>query len=100
MESDKWKDLKLKRQGLVGSVKKEKVAYVDTNDSDQEFDFEWNAVEENKINVAELKPGPPYTCKVLKPSNGKKIPRNLKMINMHLKHIHLMLPKLMKSSIF
>ncbi|KEH15977.1 hypothetical protein MTR_0401s0010 [Medicago truncatula] len=51
--------------------KKETVAYVDTNDSDQDFDFEWSTIEESEINVAELKPGPPYTCKVLKPSNGK-----------------------------
>jgi len=24
------------------------------------------------VNLAKLKPGPPYTCKVLRPSNGKK----------------------------
>lgn len=58
--------------------KKEKVAYVNTNDSDQDFDFEWSTIEESEINIAELKPGPPYTCKVLKPSNGKnpKEPKN------------------------
>lgn len=36
--------------------------------SSENEDFE----NDNKINVAELKPGPPpYTCKLLKPSNGK-----------------------------
>jgi len=28
-------------------------------------------VEEGEINFAELKPGPPYTCKLLRPSDGK-----------------------------
>lgn len=39
-------------------------------------------VEKNEVNVAELKPGPPYTCKLLKPSNGKNPikPKNKKFI--------------------
>jgi len=28
-------------------------------------------VENSEVNLAELKPGPPFTCKVLRPSNGK-----------------------------
>ncbi|KEH41558.1 hypothetical protein MTR_1g052285 [Medicago truncatula] len=51
--------------------KKEKVAYVDTGDSDPEFDWGSDTVEDNEINLAELKDGPPYTCKLLRPSNGK-----------------------------
>ena len=50
---------------------REKVAYVDTNESDQELDIAYEAVEDGEINFAELKPGPPYTCKLLRPSDGK-----------------------------
>ena len=50
---------------------REKVAYVDTNESDQELDIAYEAVEDGEINFAELKPGPPYTCKVLRPSDWK-----------------------------
>jgi len=58
--------------------KKEKVAYVDTNDINQDFDFDWSPVDESKVNIAELQPGPPFVCKLLKPSNGKnpKEPKN------------------------
>jgi hypothetical protein len=51
--------------------KKEKVAYLDAGDSDPEFDWGSDAVVDNEINLAELKDGPPYTCKLLRPSNGK-----------------------------
>lgn len=39
-------------------------------------------MEEGKVNVTDLKPGPPYVCKVLKPSNGKNPdePKNEKFI--------------------
>ncbi|XP_006598506.1 uncharacterized protein [Glycine max] len=40
--------------------KKEKVAYVETNDSDQEFDIIYEDIEDNEVDLAELKPGPPY----------------------------------------
>jgi len=50
---------------------KEKVSYVETNDSDQEFHIAFEDVEDCEVNVAELKPGPPYTCKLLRPSDGK-----------------------------
>lgn len=49
--------------------RKEKVSYVATEEyysSDNE-----EVENENETNVAELKPGPPYTCKVLQPSNAK-----------------------------
>ena len=51
--------------------KKEKVAHVDTGDSDPEFDWGLDTVEDNEINLAEFKDGPPYACKLLRPSNGK-----------------------------
>jgi len=51
--------------------KKEKIAYVDTGDSDPDFDWGSDTVEDNEINLAELKDGPPYACKLLWPSNGK-----------------------------
>jgi hypothetical protein len=52
-------------------VKREKVAYVDTNGNNQDFDVGWSLVEESEINIAELQPGPPFVCKLLKPSNRK-----------------------------
>jgi hypothetical protein len=62
--------------------KREKVAYVDAYDSDYETDNEYENVENNEINLAELKPGPPYTCKLLRPSNGKNPvePKNDKFV--------------------
>jgi len=63
--------LKAEKERASKYGKKEKVAYVDTNDSDQDFDIDWNHVEESEVNIAELKPGPPFVCKFLKPSNGK-----------------------------
>ncbi|WJX12400.1 hypothetical protein P8452_02908 [Trifolium repens] len=51
--------------------KKEKVAYIETYESENEFDDDQEYMENNEVNIAELKPGPPYTCKMLRPSNGK-----------------------------
>jgi len=51
--------------------KKEKIAYVDTGDSDPEFDWGLDTVEDNEINLVELKDGRPYACKLLRPSNEK-----------------------------
>lgn len=48
--------------------KKEKVSYVAVDE--YSYDDE-ELVNESEVNVAELKPGPPYTCKLLKPSNEK-----------------------------
>ncbi|MCI28023.1 hypothetical protein A2U01_0049223, partial [Trifolium medium] len=39
--------------------KKDKVAYVETYESDGEFDDDFDCVENNEVNIAELKPGPP-----------------------------------------
>ena len=48
--------------------KKEKVSYIAVEgvSSDDE-----DIVDMSEVNMEELKPGPPYACKVLKPSNGK-----------------------------
>jgi len=54
---------------------KKKGSYVETNDSDQEFDI-------YEDNVAELKYGPPYTCKMLRPFDGKNPVKQKKMMNM------------------
>jgi len=51
--------------------KRENVAYIETNESDQEFDIAFEDVEHSEVNVAELKHGSPYTCKMLRPSNKK-----------------------------
>jgi len=51
--------------------KKEKVAYVDTDDIDSGFDLNFDDAGNSEVNLAELKHGPPFTCKVLRSSNGK-----------------------------
>jgi hypothetical protein len=63
--------------------KKEKVAYVEINDSNQEYDVSYEDVEQGEIDLAELKLGPRYTCKLLKPSNGKNLvePKNDKYVS-------------------
>jgi hypothetical protein len=38
--------------------KREKVAYVESNESDQEFDIAFGDVERTKVNISELRPGP------------------------------------------
>jgi hypothetical protein len=53
--------------------KKKDVAFLDSFDNDfgYETEDEYVDIDDSDINVAELKPGPPYTCKLLRPSNGK-----------------------------
>ncbi|CAJ2646962.1 unnamed protein product [Trifolium pratense] len=62
--------------------KREKIAYVETIDDDEEYVINYEDIEDNEINVAELKPGPPYVCKLLKPLNGKNPvePKNDKFV--------------------
>jgi len=69
--------LKAEKARTTRHIKKEKIAYIDTYDSDLEFDWGSDVVEENETNLAELKDGPPYVCKFLRPSNGKN-PEELK----------------------
>jgi len=40
---------------------KKKVAYVESNESDQEFNRSIGDVKKGEMNIVELKPGPPYT---------------------------------------
>jgi len=58
--------------------KREKVAYIEAGNNNPEFDWGSDTVEDSEINLAELKDGPPYTCKLLRPSNGKnlEVPKN------------------------
>ena len=39
---------------------------------DHEYDIWYEKVEDNDINTAELQPGPPHVCKLLKSYDGKK----------------------------
>src|ERR1044072_8862457 len=68
--------LKVEKFRFKKSLKKDKVAYVETRDFELEFDEGCESVEESEVNLAELKSGPPYVCKVLRPSYGKNPPAN------------------------
>jgi hypothetical protein len=69
-----WQVERLKAEkARTYKFRREKVAYVDTYESDQDFDIVYEDVEDGKINFVELKPRPPYTCKVLRPSDGKNL---------------------------
>jgi len=69
---------KVEKARTTRHIKKEKISYIDTYDSDPKFDWGSDIVEDNEINLAELKDGPPYVCKLLRLSNGKnpKEPKN------------------------
>ncbi|XP_050874982.1 uncharacterized protein LOC127078583 [Lathyrus oleraceus] len=60
--------LKAEKSKIGRYHKKEKVSYIAVEgcSSDDE-----ELTDRSEVNMAELKLGPPYTCKVLKPSNGK-----------------------------
>lgn len=66
----------------ISKLCKNKIAYVEIdniwNSSNSKYDY----VEENEVNVVKLKFEPPYTCKLLKPSNGKNLvePKNDKFV--------------------
>src|SRR3954468_24381216 len=62
--------LKAEKARVSKYHKKEKIAYVTTNEFGSNSDNEY---EEGEVNVAELKPGPPYICKLLKPSKDKNL---------------------------
>jgi len=69
--------------------KKEKIAYVDTGDSDPDFDWGSDTVKDNEINLADY-------CGL----RMERIQKNLKMINTHLRHIRLMFQSVTKSLSF
>jgi len=50
--------------------KREKISYIGSDEGNQEFDIAFGDVETKEVDIAELKPGPPYTCKLLRPSDG------------------------------
>ncbi len=56
------KRLKAEKARTNRFPKRDKVAYVDARDSNPDFDWGSDTVEDNEINLAELKDGPPYTC--------------------------------------
>ncbi|WJX94328.1 hypothetical protein P8452_75757 [Trifolium repens] len=62
--------------------KKKEVNFVESFDDDYEDSDECLEYDESEVNVAELKPRPPYMCKLLRPSNGKNPiePKNDKFI--------------------
>ncbi|CAJ2649107.1 unnamed protein product [Trifolium pratense] len=64
--------------------KKKEIGFVDSydNEIDYEMSDEYLDFDDSDINVAELKPGPPYTCKLLRPLNGKNPiePKNDKFV--------------------
>ncbi|MCH92837.1 hypothetical protein A2U01_0013780, partial [Trifolium medium] len=53
--------LKAEKARTTKFQKKEKIAYIETYDSDNDYDIDCSDVQGNEIDVAELKPGPPYT---------------------------------------
>lgn len=55
----------------VNKGKKERVAFLDMEGNNLTSDIEYDHVEEIKVDVAELKPSPPYVCKLLAHENGK-----------------------------
>ncbi|XP_050908604.1 uncharacterized protein LOC127122283 [Lathyrus oleraceus] len=55
----------------IDKGKKEHIAFIDMGDNDLASNVEYNHIEEIEVDVAELKPGPPYVCKLLTPTNRK-----------------------------
>lgn len=55
----------------VSKGKKKRVAYVDTEDQILIFEVDLGHIEESEVDVAELKLGPPYVCKLLTHASGK-----------------------------
>ena len=62
--------LKAEKSKTHKHFKKVKVAYIPSDESNQEFDITFGNVEIKQVDIAELKPRPPYTCKSLRPSDG------------------------------
>jgi hypothetical protein len=60
--------LKAEKARTQKHFRKGKVAYIASDESNQEFDIAFGDVEIEEVDIAELKSGPPYTCKSLSPS--------------------------------
>lgn len=69
--ADRVRQLERLKEEKSRANKNKRVAYVDfSNDDEGSYNGPLD-IDENEIDLAELKQGPPYTCKVLAPSNGK-----------------------------
>ena len=62
--------LKAKKARTHKYHKREKVASIESDESNQEFDTTFGDVETREVDIAELRLGPPYMCKSLRPSDG------------------------------
>ena len=62
---------KTEKARVSKDYRKGKVAYVDTKDYCIESENEY--LEEGEVNVAKLKVGPPYACKLIRPSKGNTL---------------------------
>lgn len=58
-------------------AKKEKVAYVDYDDTYPIYEADYISPTEVEVDVAELKSGPSYECKFLLPSRGKILSKTM-----------------------
>ena len=63
--------LKTEKARAKQSHRKERVAYIEACSDEREVEEDFSEVEEHEIDLAELKQGPPYPCKMLTPANGK-----------------------------
>ncbi|XP_058732818.1 uncharacterized protein LOC131604393 [Vicia villosa] len=75
--ADRVRHLELLRLEKVrhtkAKAKKEKVAYVDYDDTDPIYEADYISTTEAEIDLDEMKPGPTYECKSLFPSKGKNV---------------------------
>ena len=65
--------MKIKKARASKNNRKERISYVELDKGDQGSYEEPLDLDEGKIDLAELKQGPPYSCKILAPSNGKNL---------------------------
>ena len=63
--------LKIEKAKATKTHQREKVAYVEMDDDDPETSSNLIAVEESEIDLEKLTHGPPYSCRVLLPLDGK-----------------------------
>ncbi|XP_050876761.1 uncharacterized protein LOC127080493 [Lathyrus oleraceus] len=68
---DRVRQLERLKEEKARENKNKRVAYIEFNNDDEGSNNESLDFDENEIDLAELKQGPPYSCKVLAPSNGK-----------------------------
>ena len=63
--------LKVEKARASKNYKKEMVAYVEVEEEETQAFNDMYDFEEFKVDLAELKEAPPYTCKMLTPANGR-----------------------------